>query len=116
MKALQPKAENRFKSAKEFIQALNGELEVELSVPEEKATKIQFKEKKKGKGFSAIAGMQELKETIQLDVIDALNDKERYAEYGLTIPNGMLLYGPPGCGKTFLLRKWQKKLVLIFIR
>src|SRR5690606_3494722 len=77
-KALQPKAENRFKSVKEFIQALNGELEVELSVPEEKTVKIQAKEKKKGSGFSAIAGMQELKDTIQLDVIDALNDKERY--------------------------------------
>src|SRR5690606_8071054 len=79
-KALQPQAENRFKSTKEFIQALNGELEVVLSIPEERATKIQPKEKKKGKGFSAIAGMQELKDTIQLDVIDALNDKERYAE------------------------------------
>lgn len=110
LKALQPKAENRFKSAKEFIQALNGELEVELSVPEEKATKIQFKEKKKGKGFSSIAGMQELKETIQLDVIDALNDKERYAEYGLTIPNGMLLYGPPGCGKTFFAEKMAEEI------
>jgi transitional endoplasmic reticulum ATPase len=109
-KALQPKAENRFKSVKEFIQTLNGELEVEFSIPEEKATKIQPKEKKKGKGFSAIAGMQELKETIQLDVIDALNDKERYAEYGLTIPNGMLLYGPPGCGKTFFAEKMVEEI------
>lgn len=109
-KALQPKAENRFKSVKEFIQALNGELEVELSIPEEKIKKVQPKEIKKGKGFSAIAGMQELKETIQLDVIDALNDKERYAEYGLTIPNGMLLYGPPGCGKTFFAEKMAEEI------
>lgn len=109
-KALQPKAENRFKSVKNFIQALNGELEVELSVPEEQTVKIQSKEKKKGKGFSAIAGMQELKDTIQLDVIDALSDKERYAEYGLTIPNGMLLYGPPGCGKTFFAEKMAEEI------
>lgn len=109
-KALQPKAENRFKSVKEFIQTLNGELEVELSIQEEKATKIQPKENKKGKGFSAIAGMQELKNTIQLDVIDALNQKERYAEYGLTIPNGMLLYGPPGCGKTFFAEKMAEEI------
>lgn len=110
LKALQPKAENRFKSIKEFIQTLNGELEVELSFPEDKATKIQPKENKKGKGFSAIAGMQELKNTIQLDVIDALNQKERYAEYGLTIPNGMLLYGPPGCGKTFFAEKMAEEI------
>lgn len=109
-KALQPKAENRFKSVKEFIQTLNGELEVELSIPEEKIKKVQPKEIKKGKGFSAIAGMQELKDTIQLDVIDALNDKERYAEYGLTIPNGMLLYGPPGCGKTFFAEKMAEEI------
>jgi transitional endoplasmic reticulum ATPase len=109
-KALRPKAENRFRSVKEFIQALNGELEVELSIPEEKTTKITPKEKKKGKGFSAIAGMQELKDTIQLDVIDALNDIERYAEYGLTIPNGMLLYGPPGCGKTFFAEKMAEEI------
>ncbi|KMQ68860.1 endonuclease [Chryseobacterium sp. FH2] len=109
-KALQPKAENRFKSVKEFIQALNGELEIELSIPEEKTVKVQPQEKKKGKGFSAIAGMQELKDTIKLDVIDALNDKERYAEYGLTIPNGMLLYGPPGCGKTFFAEKMAEEI------
>ena len=109
-KALQPKAENRFKSVKEFIQTLSGELEVELLIPEEKVAKIQPKENKKGKGFSAIAGMQELKNTIQLDVIDALNEKEKYAEYGLTIPNGMLLYGPPGCGKTFFAEKMAEEI------
>ena len=109
-KALQPKAENRFKSVKEFIQTLNGELVVEFSIPEEKVNKVQPKENKKGKGFSAIAGMQELKNTIQLDVIDAFNQKERYAEYGLTIPNGMLLYGPPGCGKTFFAEKLAEEI------
>jgi transitional endoplasmic reticulum ATPase len=109
-KALQQKAESRFRSVKEFIQALNGEIEVELSIPERKVNTVQPKENKKGKGFSAIAGMEELKNTIQLDVIDALNQKERYAEYGLTIPNGMLLYGPPGCGKTFFAEKMAEEI------
>ena len=107
---MQPKTENRFKSVKEFIQALNGELEIELSAPEQKENKITPKSTKNGQGFSAIAGMQELKDTIKLDVIDALNDKERYAEYGLTIPNGMLLYGPPGCGKTFFAEKMAEEI------
>ncbi|MBO0355871.1 AAA family ATPase [Muricauda ruestringensis] len=109
-KALQPNAENRFKSVKEFIKAMNGELEVkQLSTPQE-TSKPKLKEIKKGKGFSAIAGMQELKNTIQLDVIDALNEKERYAEYGITIPNGMLLYGPPGCGKTFFAERMAEEI------
>lgn len=109
-KALSPDAENRFKSVEEFILALNGELEVELSVPKAVEKKHTVKEIKKGKGFAAIAGMQELKDTVQLDVIDALNEKERYAEYGLTIPNGMLLYGPPGCGKTFFAEKMAEEI------
>lgn len=109
-KALQPNAENRFKNTKEFIQAINGELEIQqLSVPQE-TSKPKLKNLKNGQGFKAIAGMQELKDTIQLDVIDALNDKERYAEYGLTIPNGMLLYGPPGCGKTFFAERMSEEI------
>ncbi|WP_417558223.1 AAA family ATPase [Mesoflavibacter zeaxanthinifaciens] len=109
-KALQSNAENRFKSVKDFIKSINGEMEVQqLSSPQE-ISKPKLKEIKKGKGFSAIAGMQELKDTIQLDVIDALNEKERYAEYGLTIPNGMLLYGPPGCGKTFFAERMAEEI------
>lgn len=110
LKALHPNTEHRFKSTKEFIQALNGELEVGCPFSYEKANKVQLREKKKGEGFAAIAGMQKLKETIQLDVIDALNNKERYAEYGLTIPNGILLYGPPGCGKTFFAEKMAEEI------
>ena len=109
-KALQPNAENRFKSVKDFIKSINGEMEVQqLSSPQE-VSKPKLKEIKKGKGFSAIAGMQELKDTIQLDVINALNEKERYAEYGLTIPNGMMLYGPPGCGKTFFAERMAEEI------
>ncbi len=108
-KALQPNTENRFVSVKDFIKAVNGELELQLSTPLNTVKKPQ-KQVKKGKGFSAIAGMQELKNTMKLDVIDALNDKERYAEYGLTIPNGLLLYGPPGCGKTFFAEKMAEEI------
>lgn len=111
-KALQPKAENRFTSIQELIKVINGEMEVQhqqLSAPHNAAIP-KPKALKKGKGFSAIAGMQELKDIIQHDVIDALNEKERYAEYGLTIPNGMLLYGPPGCGKTFFAEKMAEEI------
>ncbi|MCC5916727.1 MAG: AAA family ATPase [Cryomorphaceae bacterium] len=110
-KALQPDAEHRFKNLKEFIQAVNGELVVENPVLEKSAQSTQtMKSVKKGEGFKSIAGMQELKDTIKLDVINALNEKEKYAEYGLTIPNGMLLYGPPGCGKTFFAEKMAEEI------
>ena len=110
-KSLHPNAENRFKTIKEFIQAVNGELVIENPVLEKSANQNQsLKSVKKGEGFKSIAGMQELKDTIKLDVIDALNEKEKYAEYGLTIPNGMLLYGPPGCGKTFFAEKMAEEI------
>lgn len=109
-KALQPDAENRFKNVTEFIQAINGELEVQqLSTTQESITP-KLKNLKKGQGFKAIAGMQELKDMIQLDIIDALNEKERYSKFGLTIPNGMLLYGPPRCGKTFFAEKLAEEV------
>ncbi len=110
IKALQPDAEYRFKSVKEFIQALNGEIEVKIPSTKIHDIKPITRKVAKGQGFSAIAGMKELKETIKIDVIDALNDRERYAKYGLTIPNGMLLYGPPGCGKTFFAEKLAEEV------
>jgi transitional endoplasmic reticulum ATPase len=111
LKAMQPNAENRFKTIKEFIQAVNGEFKVENTIVEKYANQSQtLKSVKKGEGFKSIAGMQELKDTIKLDIIDALNEKEKYAEYGLTIPNGMLLYGPPGCGKTFFAEKMAEEI------
>lgn len=110
-KALQPNAEYRFKDVNEFVQTLNGEIEVQQLSNEQKATpNVKPKELKDNQGFRAIAGMQELKDTIYLDVIGALNDRERYEEYGLTIPNGMLLYGPPGCGKTFFAEKLAEEI------
>lgn len=110
IKALQPEAYNRFKNIKEFIQAINGELELDEIQAKKETIKIKPKKLKAGQGFKSIAGMQDLKDTIRVDVIDALNEKERYAEYGLTIPNGMLLYGPPGCGKTFFAERMAEEI------
>ncbi len=120
-KALSGDTENRFQNADEFIQAINGEIEVEdvdtvqkVKSNDKPEKKIQSK-KAKGKGFDAIAGMHELKEQMQLDVIDALNSPEEYAKYGVTIPNGMLLYGPPGCGKTFFAKHFAEEVGFNFL-
>lgn len=105
-KALQSDVSKRFSSAKEFIAALNRE--VVLSVYE--AGKYNHPRKRKGNGFADIAGMNELKDILKNDVIRALKEKELYKSYGITIPNGMLLYGPPGCGKTFVSEKFAEEL------
>ena len=122
-KALQQDPANRFQSANEFRQALNGEIEDEVE-DVDTVQKVKFEEKDekkiktqkaKGKGFDAIAGMKELKAQLQLDVIDALHKPEEYARYGVTIPNGMLLYGPPGCGKTFFAKHFAEEVGFNFM-
>ena len=120
-KSLQHDPENRFQNANEFLQALNREIEIE-DIDTVKKVRSDDKEsnrlkvqKASGKGFDAIAGMKNLKEQLQLDVIDALNKPEEYAKYGLTIPNGMLLYGPPGCGKTFFAKHFAEEVGFNFI-
>jgi len=120
-KALSQDIENRFQNAGEFIQALNGDIEIEdidkvQRVKSDDKPEKQIKSKiAKGKGFDAIAGMNELKEQLQLDVIDALHNPEEYAKYGVTIPNGMLLYGPPGCGKTFFAKHFAEEVGFNFV-
>jgi transitional endoplasmic reticulum ATPase len=120
-KALHNDSENRFQSANEFTQALKGEIEIEdvdtvrkVESDEKNDKKIKI-QKAKGKGFDAIAGMKELKAQLQLDVIDALHQPEEYAKYGISIPNGMLLYGPPGCGKTFFAKHLAEEVGFNFI-
>jgi transitional endoplasmic reticulum ATPase len=122
-KALHTDTEIRFSAADEFIKALKGEIDVEdvdkiqsqKSEKEPEKKKLKFSSVAKGKGFSAIAGMQELKDQLQVDVIDALRSPEEYEKYGVTIPNGMLLYGPPGCGKTFFAKHFAEEVGFNFM-
>ncbi|MCR5549848.1 MAG: AAA family ATPase [Bacteroidales bacterium] len=116
-KALSNDVDDRFKNADEFISALNNEMMVE-AIPSRNKAKTKTQETgrpKTGNGFADVAGMDELKEQMRLEVIDALNEPERYKEYGITIPNGMLLYGPPGCGKTFFAKKFAEEVGFNFM-
>ncbi len=116
IKALCPEIEDRFQSAEEFIKALDGEIQVEKPAPKQKVKDGEKKETSiphkvaKGEGFAAISGMEDLKELLQREVIDVITNPEEYARYGLTIPNGMLLYGPPGCGKTFFAKHFAEEV------
>jgi transitional endoplasmic reticulum ATPase len=54
--------------------------------------------------FQDVGGMDALKEEIRLKIIHPLNHPELYRAYGKPIGGGILMYGPPGCGKTHLAR------------
>ena len=62
-----------------------------------------------GKGFEDIAGMSELKDSLNKQVVFVIKNKDIAEEYKITPPNGMLLYGPPGCGKTFFAEKFAEE-------
>ena len=53
-----------------------------------------------------LVGLQELKHYLRNGVFAILKNPEKAKKYKLTIPNGLLLYGPPGCGKTAVAKKF----------
>lgn len=54
--------------------------------------------------FKDIGGMTKVKEEIQVKIIYPMTHAEMYAAYGKKIGGGILMYGPPGCGKTHIAR------------
>ena len=54
--------------------------------------------------FGDVGGMDSLKEEIRLKIIHPLTHPELYKAYGKPVGGGILMYGPPGCGKTYLAR------------
>lgn len=111
VKALAPDPSQRFTSAKEFLDAIEGKSEVE-SVPlsmtrqgEEGSNLVP----KLGNGFADVAGMHEIKEIMTKKIINVLKDPEKARRFKIQIPNGMLLYGPPGCGKSFIAEKFAEE-------
>jgi len=54
--------------------------------------------------FADVGGMDELKQEISIKILLPLKQPELYAAYGKTSGGGILMYGPPGCGKTYIAR------------
>ena len=88
-------------------------LEVELSEVGQKSrinVDIQALRKEQKMGFAEIAGMDELKQNLGQRVLWPLKHPEKAMQYGIHLPNGILFYGPPGCGKTYFASKLAEEL------
>jgi transitional endoplasmic reticulum ATPase len=66
-------------------------------------------------GFADVGGMEAVKEEIRLKIIYPLTHAEMYKAYGKAIGGGILMYGPPGCGKTHLARATAGEIQAGFI-
>ncbi|MCG8586206.1 MAG: ATP-binding protein [Pirellulales bacterium] len=65
--------------------------------------------------FNDVGGMDDLKEEIRVKVIYPLEHPELYQAYGKAAGGGVLMYGPPGCGKTHLARATAGEIKAGFI-
>ncbi len=102
IKVLKPDFNDDSISSKLIIDPIGQEStnEEEQSFSDEVEDQI-FGKKDKVK-FRDVGGMQHEKEQIELKIIHPLQHADLYKSYGKKIGGGILFYGPPGCGKTYL--------------
>lgn len=66
---------------------------------------VQVAEQEKQSEKFSLAGRPELEKFFNEHIINILNEPERYSRLGIDFPSSVILYGPPGCGKTYAVDK-----------
>ena len=81
---------------------------------EEMASSNLFMQRPQEK-FADVGGMHRVKEEISMKIIQPLKNPDLYKAFGKKIGGGILLYGPPGCGKTFIAKATAGEIDAKFI-
>jgi AAA+ superfamily predicted ATPase len=68
-----------------------------------------------GLSFADVGGMDDLKKRLDRSFLAPLRNPEMFKKYGKSIGGGIVLYGPPGCGKTYLARALAGEIGARFI-
>jgi SpoVK/Ycf46/Vps4 family AAA+-type ATPase len=96
----------------EMITARSG---VKVKVGPEDEPAFESDTPKETTTFDQVGGMDEIKRVIHRMVILPLSRPELYQKYGRKSGGGVMLYGPPGCGKTLLARATAGECGLPFV-
>ncbi len=86
---------------------------IKQSTPPQPKSNVRI-ERVKGNGFKDVAGMGQLKSKLTRNFVDIVQHRELAAQFQITPPNGILLWGPPGTGKTYISRKLAEESGLLF--
>ena len=65
--------------------------------------------------FADIGGLEELKDEIRFKIIEPLKNPDLFEYYGKKAGGGILMYGPPGCGKTLIAKATAHEAQVNFI-
>lgn len=49
-----------------------------------------------------VGALENVRDELQMAIVEPIKNPERYKRVGISAPTGVLLWGPPGCGKTLL--------------
>jgi SpoVK/Ycf46/Vps4 family AAA+-type ATPase len=78
------------------------------------SSSVSFMQKPEEK-FKDVGGMKKVKEEISMKIIQPLKNPDLYKAFGKKTGGGILLYGPPGCGKTFIAKATAGEIDAKFI-
>jgi transitional endoplasmic reticulum ATPase len=65
--------------------------------------------------FADVGGMDDVKERIRMAIVYPFQHPEMFAAYGKRAGGGLLLFGPPGCGKTYIARATAGEVGATFV-
>jgi SpoVK/Ycf46/Vps4 family AAA+-type ATPase len=115
----------RAESYRRMADALSGTVQKAPEAPKEDpivlfadapiGSEIQFQAEDSGLKLQDVAGMADVKRRLNLSFLAPLQKPELAIMYGKSLKGGLLLYGPPGCGKTFIARALAGELGARFL-